>query len=148
MALAHPSDLRLSPVCIPVFWVLIEQMLLSRRIDAAFKTVSIDPDDFEICAFDLLSPIYPRLSPVTGGSDMGRDADLVSLGAGTRLVATTENDAHANLRRSLARLRDEGVTFDEVVFATSRPLSATARGKLLEIAAEFGAKLEQAFDRT
>jgi hypothetical protein len=41
-------------------------MLLSRRIDAAFKTVTIDADDFERCAADLLSPI-------TGGSDMGRD---------------------------------------------------------------------------
>lgn len=123
-------------------------MLLSRRIDAAFKTATIDADDFERCAADLLSPIYPRLSPITGGSDMGRDADLRSLGAGARLVATTEKDAQANLRRSLARLRDEGVPFDEVIFATSRPLSAIARKKLMGIAAEFGAKLEQTFDRT
>ena len=123
-------------------------MLLSRRIDAAFKAVRLDPNDFEVCAFDLLSPIYPRLSPVTGGSDMGRDADLDSLGAGARLVATTEKDAQANLRRSLTRLRDEGVPFGEIVFATSRPLSATARERLMGIAAEFGAKLEQPFDRT
>ena len=93
-------------------------------------------------------PAYPRLSPVTGGSDMDRDADLDSLGAGARLVATTEKAVQANLRRSLARLQDEGVTFDEVVFATSRPLSATTREKLMGIAAEFGAKLAQPFDRT
>jgi hypothetical protein len=123
-------------------------VLLSRRIDAAFKTVTIDPDDFESCASDLLSSIYPRLSPITGGSDMGRDADLEGLEAGPRLVATTQKDSKANLKRSLAQLRKKIVLVKRVVFATSQPLSATRRQQLKAAAAEFGVKLEQTYDRT
>ena len=123
-------------------------MLLSRRIDAAFKTVTIDPEDFERCAADLLSPIYPRLSPVTGGGDMGRDADLSALEVGPGLVATTEKDSVANMRRSLARLRKKKVPIKQVVFATSQPLSATRRRQLKASAAEFGINLEQTYDRT
>src|SRR6476660_9796362 len=105
-------------------------MLLSRRIDAAFKTVTIDPDDFQRCASDLLSSIYPCLSPLTGGSDMGRDADLGSLDTGERLIATTELDSVANLKRSLAQMRKKGVLPQKAIFATSRALSATRRQQL------------------
>lgn len=123
-------------------------MDLLDRIDAKLKTKDLDPKDFERCAIDLLSGIYPGITPVTGGTDFGRDADIGELGEGPRLLATT-GDPRENLQRGLARMQEEGVSVkDGVVIATSRPVRATQRRNLGVMAEKAGSRLVQVHDRS
>jgi hypothetical protein len=123
-------------------------MLLSLRIEAAFKTRELDPNVFERCATDLLSTVYPHLVPVTGGSDMGRDADLGPLEGSPRLLATSDKDPMTNLLRSIDQMHAKGLRPKQVVLAISQPASATKRLQLSKAAAKKGVKLVQIFDRT
>ncbi|MGH8896403.1 MAG: hypothetical protein ACRDZ4_05110 [Egibacteraceae bacterium] len=119
------------------------------RIDAALAYRTLDPHLFERCAGALLTEVHPTLTPVTGGKDFGRDADVPGAGAEPpmRLVVTTAKDVRRNLRDSLSQLRRKGEDVREVMLATSQPLSADARRKLEKTAGKAGARLVAVYDR-
>ena len=118
------------------------------RIVGALRTEGVDADEFESAAFVFLKDSFPTLSPVSGGTDFGRDADAVDGDRVIRLLATTATDPRDNLRNGLRRLREEGLPFSEVVLATSQLVSATRRRQLEAIAEEFGARLVMVYDQT
>jgi hypothetical protein len=123
-------------------------MDLRDRIDAALRAKKLDPNDFERCALELLREIYPRLTPITGGTDFGRDGDVDGLDDGPRLLATTGAPL-ANVQTGLRRLREEGVKATKgIVLVTSRPVSATLRQRLGVVIKSAGSKLLNVHDQT
>ena len=73
----------------------------------------------------LLQPVYPGLSAVEGGHDFGRDGDIYFTIEGRggrsrigRLLATI-GDPRENARIGLFRMREEGLSADVLVVATS-----------------------------
>lgn len=119
------------------------------RIMEALRSGDVDAGEFETAAFVFLKASFPTLSPVSGGTDFGRDADAVEGGHVVRLLATTASDPRGNLRTGLRRMCDEGLPFENIVLATSQPISATRRRQLEKIAEdEFGARLQMVYDQT
>ena len=121
------------------------------RIEDALANNDLDPVLFERCAQDLLTETYPGLSPVPGGTDWGRDADVHD-GAGTppRLMVTKSRDYSAirsNMVGGLKSLKQHSVSVDRVVIANPGRLSESRRAKLREAAAGYGAHLEAVYDR-
>ena len=120
------------------------------RIEDALADNDLDPVLFERCAQDLLIETYPGLSPVPGGTDWGRDADVHD-GAGTppRLMVTKSRDYSAirsNMVRGLKSLKQHSVSVDRVVIANPGRLNASQRARLREAAAVHGARLEAVYD--
>jgi hypothetical protein len=104
----------------------------------------LDPDEFELCAGDLLRDAFPTLVPVRGGADFGMDG-AVADGNGTAypLVCTTSSDVAGNLRTSLTSYVNGRGTRRRAVVATSQELTQTKRRNLNTIAGEFGFELVQ-----
>ena len=121
------------------------------RIEDALADNDLDPVLFERCAQDLLTEAYPGLSPVPGGTDWGRDADVHD-GAGTppRLMVTKSrdySDIRSNMVGGLESLKQHSVSVDRVVIANPGRLSEIQRARLREAAAGHGAHLEAVYDR-
>jgi DNA-binding transcriptional ArsR family regulator len=122
------------------------------RIEYALINNDLDPDLFERCAQDLLTETYQGLSPVPGGTDWGRDADVHD-GSATpprRLMVTKSRDyseIRSNMVSGLESLKQHSVPFDRVVIANPGKLSERQRNKLGEEAAKHGARLEAVHDR-
>jgi hypothetical protein len=111
------------------------------RIEALLGTPSkrIDSEAFERFAQDTLSEVYPGLSPIPGGTDWGRDADITSAGAPVqRLMATTARTlggVRANMLRGIASLREHMVTDDvRPVLVSLAELSVLDRQSLIKSA--------------
>jgi hypothetical protein len=117
------------------------------RIVDALRTEGVDADEFETAAFIFLKDSFPTLSPVSGGTDLGRDADALDGDGVIRLLATTAADPRDNLRNGLRRMREEGLPVSEVVLASSQPVSATRRRQLEAIAEELEARLVMVYDQ-
>lgn len=118
------------------------------RIAQALEEKELDHKSFERCADTLLLPIYPGLTPIPGGTDFGRDADIPAGAEMIRLLATTAKDVEGNLRGGLLRLEEAGLSHSQVIIATARVVSATRRRKLEVIAAEKGAALVNVHERS
>ncbi|MDP9223922.1 MAG: hypothetical protein M3P18_08705 [Actinomycetota bacterium] len=84
------------------------------RIEDALASKKLDAGLIESLAQDQLSTVYPGLSPIPGGTDWGRDADIhTGLGQVTRLLVTssrTVDGVRKNLRRSIKSMDDHGVS--------------------------------------
>jgi hypothetical protein len=118
------------------------------RIVGALRSEGVDADEFETAAALFLRDSFPTISPVSGGTDFGRDADILEGDDVVRLLVTTSPDPRANLRNGLRRMRQEGVPFHEVVLVGSQPVSATRRRQLEKIAAdEFESRLVMVYDQ-
>lgn len=94
----------------------------------------VDPVRFERAACALLRPQYPGLSPIEGGTDLGRDADIYEHGDAEdpstgRLLATT-GDPVKNLDRGLRRMAEEGLHVAHLVIACSLQVTAKTRQRL------------------
>jgi hypothetical protein len=123
-------------------------MDLRDRIDAALTTKELDDRDFERCAYHFLKRVYPQLTLITGGTDLGRDADIGPLDDGPRLLVTT-GPLLANLKRGIKRMKEEGISITEgVVMATSRVVHGTERERLKVFAKSQGTRLLQVHDRS
>jgi hypothetical protein len=122
---------------------------LRTRISEALAAGRFDPDELERAVTDLLTRVYPGLSPVPGGTDFGRDADIMDgLEPPIRLLITRQMDVRANVRSGLRSMADKGVPVERVIVATSQELSETRREGLRKLLAdEFGATLNATFDR-
>jgi predicted DNA binding CopG/RHH family protein len=118
------------------------------RIAQALQEKELDHKVFERCADTLLLPIYPGLTPIPGGTDFGRDADIPAGAEIIRLLATTAKNVEENLRGGLLRLEQTGLSHRQVIIATSQVVSATRRRKLDVIAAEQGAVLVNVHERS
>ncbi|WP_141216579.1 MULTISPECIES: hypothetical protein [Nocardiaceae] len=129
-------------------------MNLYERISAALADPEhrLSADVFEECATSLLSTTYPNLVPVRGGSDSGRDADLIQLpGADPiRMAITssrTERGARANLRTAMASLTRHGLAGIELISVSLAELNEAKRVKLDGLAKESGYHLHAVVDR-
>lgn len=127
-------------------------MNLLDRIDQRLSDTRarINPHDFEDCATSLLSPIYPELVPITGGSDFGLDAEITAHDRTTGLIITssrTWDGAKKSLRGSLRSMRKHKVPVDRVVVVNLAEANRSKREKLRDIAREFNCELVQVYDR-
>lgn len=93
----------------------------------------LDGTHFERCAVDLLTEVYPTLTPVSGGNDAGIDGVIDE---DTFLVVTTGEDILRNLTNSLDRQLDTGGERRRVVLATSRAITPPEWRKLASRAVE------------
>lgn len=124
-------------------------MLLVDRIARALAEQTLEPTAFEQFGTTALMDYFPGLTPITGGSDYGRDADIPGQdGVVTRLLATTAVDVEQNLRDGLASLARHRLAAIRVVIVTSQALSGARRLKLEEIATAGGATLLPSYDRS
>jgi len=126
-------------------------MALIDRIRRALEEDAISPDKFERAACAMLRERYPWLSPVEGGTDLGRDADVYRALPGEpqsrgRLLATT-GDPMANFRRSRARWVEEGLRVDQIVIVCSRPMGGKTRRSIERECAKHGLPLPEFYGR-
>lgn len=77
------------------------------RIGHALATKRLSAEVFERCAQDLLSGLYDGLSPIPGGSDWGRDADITGTGGDlpVRLLITSSRSLDGVRGNMLAGIR-------------------------------------------
>ena len=92
------------------------------------------------------------MSPIPGGTDWGRDADVHDGTGGPplRLMVTKSRDfkgIRANMVSGLESLRQHSVPFERVILANPGKLSETQRAKLRAEAAKYSASIEVIFDR-
>ena len=128
-------------------------MNLLERIDRrlADMRARIDPNQFEDCVTSLLTPLYPGLVPIVGGTDHGLDAEMAS--SDLRLIgltitsSRTLDGARASLRTSLASMRRHGLPVERVMAANLADMNRRRRIGLQAIAREFDCELVQVFDR-
>ena len=103
-----------------------------------------DPTTFEHCAQDLLRSIYPRLTPVEGGHDLGMDGlDASDPEQPTILAATTGQRVKRNLVESLRSHKCQGrnIGSRRVVVATTQAATGTLIEDLRGAAAGEGFQL-------
>ena len=108
----------------------------------------IDPVVFESCATELVRLEGWRAVPIGGSGDDGFDGAIATeSGEILQLIATTEKNAVANLKRNVQSAQKRGWQVKKVVFATSRKLPVRMRKRLFDIAEELDVALVQAYDR-
>lgn len=125
------------------------------RIEQALRAAALSPAVFERCAQDLLSTVYPGLSPIPGGTDWGRDADVAAPGVDgppPRLLATsarTLEGVRKNMLKGIKSLDEHGVAADRLVLANPANLSLVNRQSLVRSAEKAGKTLDVSdiFDR-
>jgi len=122
------------------------------RIEHGLASTHLDSSLFERCAQDLLTEIYPGLSPIPGGTDWGRDADVhpATEEPPVRLLATssrTREGVRKNLLAGLRSMAKHGVPFRRIVLANPASLTQSERHSLGESAKKFGAVVDAIFDR-
>lgn len=112
----------------------------------------IDPAVFEECAVALLTNAHEGVSPVPGGTDHGRDADIIRPGAtAIRVVVTSSRSvegARANLVRSLKSMRSHNLDVREVIAMSLAELNQTRRRSFELLVREYGAELVAIYDRS
>ncbi len=108
----------------------------------------LDPEVFEACSSELVRKEGWRAVPVRGGRDGGFDG-AVADGAGEPfpLVITTGQRPLENLRQNLGQVRRNNHQIDRAIFATSRRVTPSMRGKLSGAANELGFDLVQIYDQ-
>jgi hypothetical protein len=125
------------------------------RIERALATNRLSAQVFERCGQDLLSTVYQGLTPVPGGSDWGRDADIVGSAndVPARLLITSSrglDGVRKNMLGGIKSMKEHGVPVQSIVLANPAILSRSDRGKLAESASRAGASLNvsEIFDGT
>lgn len=117
--------------------------------DAAHR---IDPRLFEECAVSLLAESIADLSPIPGGTDHGRDAEVIRPGAKpiqvTITSSRTQEGVRSNLRRSIRSMRAHGVEGDEVIAVNLAELNQRQRRSLETMVDREGYKLIAIHDRS
>jgi hypothetical protein len=105
------------------------------RIEHALAHNRLDASLFERCATDLLSEVYPGISPIPGGTDWGRDADIYTgLGEEAPRLLVTMSRSIAGVRKNISSglrsMRDHNVPVQQIVLANPMPLGEQEREKL------------------
>ena len=100
---------------------------------------SPDGDTFERCAQELLRAIYPDLTPVVGGQDLGMDGlGTSSPDTAYLLVATTATNVKRNFVRSLQshKRQSSSIAVRRAVVATSQPETGRLHESLRQAASD------------
>lgn len=125
------------------------------KIEHLLGTVQLSGTAFERFSTDQLSELYPGLSPISGGTDWGRDADVTQVGQEEpmRLLATVSRSykgVRANMVGGIRSMREHNVPVGSVVLANPAVLSNLDRQKLVAAAKAEGASLKASdiYDRT
>ncbi|MBZ0113808.1 MAG: hypothetical protein K8J08_15190 [Thermoanaerobaculia bacterium] len=120
-----------------------------KKIMAALGDLASDRgDQFEECAVALLTPVFPGLAPVKGGTDAGMDGAIPDGdGQAFPLVCTISTDVIGNLSKSLNSHRLKYPKANKVVVATTQSLTPQRRRNLEVRARELGFTPVQIFDR-
>ena len=116
------------------------------RIEHALATKLLSEKIFERCAQDLLSGLYDGLSPIPGGSDWGRDADIPGAGDDipARVLITSSRSldgVRKNMLTGIRSMKDHDVPVSRIVLANPAILRLGAREKLVRSAERAGALL-------
>jgi hypothetical protein len=121
------------------------------RIEQALASKPLNHNLFERCAQDLLIEVYPGLTPIPGGTDWGRDADVhTGKGLPPRLLVTssrTLEGVRQNMNKGIASMIQHGVPFDRIVLANCAQLSQIERDRLGTSARKRGATIEAIYGR-
>jgi hypothetical protein len=121
------------------------------RIEHALAVKPLSHQLCERCAQDLLSEIYPGLTPISGGTDWGRDADIHASGRlPARLLATTARTLEGvrkNMLKGIASMKQHGVPFDRIILANCAQISQLQRHSLGESAKKQGAIVDAIYDQ-
>jgi len=116
------------------------------RIEHALATKLLSDKVFERCAQDLLSGLYDGLSPIPGGSDWGRDADIAGPGDDipARVLITSSRSldgVRKNMLTGIRSMKEHHVPVSRIVLANPAILRLGAREKLARSAERAGALL-------
>ncbi len=124
------------------------------RIEHALATKRLSSELFERCSQDMLSEVYVALSPIPGGTDWGRDADISGTAdkVPVRLLVTSSRSLEGvrkNMLAGIASMKEHKVRFRRIVLANPAQLSLTDRQKLVQSAKKTGAEMKASdvFDR-
>jgi hypothetical protein len=122
------------------------------RIEQALASKRLDHNLFERCAQDLLMETHPGLSPIPGGTDWGRDADIHETNAEvpTRLLVTASRNlegVRSNMLKGIASMKEHGISFDRIVLANPAQLPQLDRNSLADSARRRGATVDAVYDR-
>lgn len=104
-----------------------------------------DYSDFESLCHDLMAlEGYPKIEPIGGFSDKGRDAvDIDHTGKSTIFAYSVREDWRAKLAEDAAKIRKHNHKCDEMVFLCTANFSATERDEAVKkISADYGWRLE------
>jgi hypothetical protein len=116
------------------------------RIEHALATKRLSAEVFERCAQDLLSDLFDGLTPIPGGSDWGRDADITGVDGEVprRLLITSSrslNGVRANMLSGIKSMNEHRVSVERIVLANPAILRLGDREKLAASAKRAGALL-------
>lgn len=117
------------------------------------KRAQIAHQLFEKCVLDLLSEVWPGLTPIPGGTDMGRDGDAPDPQGGPpiRLLVTLAQDnkgVRANVRRGLKQLKTKQLRVKRAVVACAVDINGTQEQSLRDLCKdEYGVRLEIVYRR-
>lgn len=117
------------------------------------KRAQIAHQLFEKCVLDLLSEVWPGLTPIPGGTDMGRDGDTPDPQGGPpiRLLVTLAQDnkgVRANVRSGLKQLKTKELCVKRAVVACAVDISGTQEQSLRDLCEdEYGVRLEIVYRR-
>lgn len=122
------------------------------RITHALATKRLDAHLFERCATDFLIEVYPGLSPIPGGTDWGRDADVHGTAnpVPPRLLVTSSRSIEGvkeNMVSGLKSLAKHCVKVERVVLANPALINEQQRQKLRNKARELGVTIDAFHDR-
>lgn len=121
------------------------------RIELTLATRQLNPALFERCATDVLTDLYPGLSPVPEATDHGRDADIHVPGetVPTRVMITTARTpkgVQANMVKSLKSMTEHSVAYERIILANPAALNERQRASLRKKANEFNATITAFYD--
>lgn len=130
-------------------------MDLNARITAKLDA-GIDAYVFERCALTLMADQYKNVVPIEGGSDGGRDGDVIAPIADEpdsrgRILVTT-GESLSNLKSShktWKKFQDAGETFrvDQLIMVTSKSLSDTKRRNIESYCRNHGLPVPHIYSR-
>jgi hypothetical protein len=117
------------------------------RIQNALQNEELNHKVFERFAQDQLGDVYPGFTPIGGGTDWGRDGDIVANDGGvpTRVLITssrTIEGVRSNMFRGIASMSAHDVAVDRIVLASAARLNLLAREKLVLAARKKGVRLD------
>lgn len=130
-------------------------MNMTERIERALgdKNLRISPEDFENFALLRISESYTAgtLVPISGGSDWGTDAEIVTAEDNIAVAVTSSRDfqhAKQNLKNSMLSIKGHGLPLRKIIVANLVDHSRSSIEKLKSAAASEGFQLLQVFDRS
>lgn len=118
------------------------------RIEHELQHGKLNHDEFERFAQDQFSTVYDGFTPITGGTDWGRDGDIAAPSEDAtpvRVLITSSRTlagVRSNMRRGIKSMKEHGVAVDRLVLANPAKLNLQSREKLVASASKAGVRLD------